>query len=126
MDTILARKPRPTAVFCFNDAVAVGAIAFAQSHGFQIPGDISVVGCGDDQCATSVFPGLTTIHLPAEEIGTQAVREVEEYIKLAQSGTPEHKKQVMPVRLVERESVAALGSDRSSKAKAAGKIAERD
>ncbi len=108
MEMILARTPKPTAVFCFSDALAVGAIAYAQSHGLQVPSEISVVGCGDDPCATSVYPALTTVHLPAEEMGAQAVRELENHIKLAQTGVSEPRKIVLPPSLVERDSCAAL------------------
>ena len=107
MEMILARDPKPTAVFCFSDALAMGAIAFAQSHGMQVPRDLSVMGCGNDRYATSVYPALTTVHIPAEEMGAQAVKEVGNHIKLAQAGITESKKIVLPMHLVERDSCIA-------------------
>jgi DNA-binding LacI/PurR family transcriptional regulator len=106
MEMIFSRSPKPTSVFCFSDTLAVGAIAYAQSHGLRVPEDISVIGCGDDRCATTVAPALTTIHLPAEEMGAQAVQELESRVRNPQPGVPEPKRVQIPVGLVERESCA--------------------
>jgi len=106
MEMILGRTPKPTAVFCFSDALAVGAIAYAQHQGMRVPQDISVVGCGNDRFSSMVYPALTTVHLPAEELGAQAVREVEEHLKLAPPTPAEPRKIVLPARLVERDSCA--------------------
>jgi len=106
MELILGRNPKPTAVFCFSDALAVGAIAYAQSHGMKVPEDISVLGCGDDRFSAMIYPALTTVHLPAEELGSQAVREVEEHLKSPPPTPAEPRKLVLPSCLVERDSCA--------------------
>ncbi|MDP9292538.1 MAG: LacI family transcriptional regulator [Verrucomicrobiota bacterium] len=106
-EVFLSRSPRPTALFCLTDAVAAGAISYAAAHGLKIPQDLSIIGCGDEQFAALLSPALTTIHLPAEEMGTAAVHEVEARARDVEHPLLEAKKTLMPVRLVERQSVAA-------------------
>jgi LacI family transcriptional regulator len=47
MEELLALRPRPDALFCFNDSIAVGAMLKAFEAGLHIPGDIAIVGCGN-------------------------------------------------------------------------------
>ncbi len=98
------RQPAPTAVFCMSDAAAVGLIAAAHAAGCKIPGELSIVGCGDDSPAHFTAPALTTVHIPAEELAENAVREVDRLVREGISYIP--KKEIFPVRLVERESCA--------------------
>lgn len=101
-DALFERSPTPSAVFCMNDAAAAGLLARAQGRGLQIPGNLSVIGCSNDSLAERTMPLLTTIHLPAEEMGRVAVEEAD---RLVRSGPPwEAVKKVLPVRLVERGS----------------------
>lgn len=65
---------RPTAVFCTNDEIAMGAMQHFIRHGLSVPGDISVIGFDDINFATLVTPRLTTIHQPIREIGTKAAQ----------------------------------------------------
>jgi len=65
---------RPTAVFCANDLMAVGALKACAAAGVQVPRDLSVVGCDDIELATLVTPELTTIAVPARELGARAAR----------------------------------------------------
>ena len=113
LDEMLARKPQPTAIFCLSDAAAGGVIAQAQARGLAVPGALSVIGCGDDPSAALTQPPLTTVHLPAEEMGELGVREIDRLVHDAPAPVP--RKIVPPVRLIERRSCAALS--------AAGKIA---
>jgi LacI family repressor for deo operon, udp, cdd, tsx, nupC, and nupG len=106
VDTVLDRTPAPTAIFCFNDAAAAGVIARAQSRGLRVPEDLSVVGCSDDRFTETMYPTLTTIHLPAEEMGAKAVEEIEERVRRIDEGLLEVRKVILPVRLVARESSA--------------------
>ena len=107
MEMILGRTPKPTAVFCFSDSLAVGAIAYAHNCGMQVPKDISVLGCGNDRYGAMVYPALTTVHLPAEELGAQALKEVGDHIQQAPATPAEPRKLVLPSKLVERDSCAA-------------------
>jgi len=111
LDVLLARSPAPTAVLCLNDSAAFGVIARAQSRGIQVPGDLSVLGCSDDLSSECIHPKLSTIHLPAEEIGATAAREAERRVADYEHGLADAKKIVLPVRLVERESCAPAGHE---------------
>lgn len=64
--------PKPTAVICGNDVLAVGAIARAQEIGLRVPEDISIVGFDDIDLASIVSPKLTTVHVPHRRMGKRA------------------------------------------------------
>lgn len=71
---ILARPDRPTALFCYNDRMAMGAYRAATELGLDIPGDLSIVGFDNQELiAANLFPGLTTVALPHYEMGAWAV-----------------------------------------------------
>jgi DNA-binding LacI/PurR family transcriptional regulator len=107
VDVLLDRDSPPTAIYCLNDSAAAGVIARAQSRGLKVPADLSVLGCSDDRAADTMYPALSTIHLPAEEMGATAYRELEGLLKIAEEALTKTKKIVLPVRLVERQSCAA-------------------
>lgn len=67
-----APSERPTAVFCFCDAVAVGALDGFKERGVGVPEEISVIGIDDIPLAGTL--GLTTVRQPVRDIGAQAVR----------------------------------------------------
>jgi LacI family transcriptional regulator, galactose operon repressor len=70
---LLARRRRPTALFAFNDMLAVGAMQAARDRGLRIPEDLSVVGFDDTIEASIVTPALTTVRQPLAEMGRMAV-----------------------------------------------------
>jgi DNA-binding LacI/PurR family transcriptional regulator len=72
MAELLARGHGFSAVFVASDTVAVGAIAALRQAGLDVPGDVSVVGFDDVPLAAYFDPPLTTIHLPAFELGATA------------------------------------------------------
>lgn len=105
-DEFLARKTQPTAIFCMSDAAALGLIERAQSVGIEVPKKLSVIGCGDDPAAAMAHPPLTTVRLPAEEMGEQAVRELD---LLVHADLPSGSRKIVPpLSLVERRSCAPL------------------
>jgi LacI family transcriptional regulator len=63
----------PTAIFAFNDNLAIGAIQAARARGLRVPEDLSVVGFDDVEHATIVSPALTTVRQPLAEMGRTAV-----------------------------------------------------
>jgi LacI family transcriptional regulator len=73
---ILAREDRadmPTALFCYNDRMAMGAYRAAAELGLNIPTDLSIVGFDDQELiAANLHPGLTTVALPHYEMGAWA------------------------------------------------------
>jgi LacI family transcriptional regulator len=64
---------RPTAIFAFNDNLAIGAMQAARSRGLRIPEDLSIVGFDDLEWAQHVTPALTTVRQPLAEMGRMAV-----------------------------------------------------
>jgi LacI family transcriptional regulator len=70
---LLARPVRPTALVCFNDKAAVGALAAAAEHGLRVPADLSVTGFDDIDLARATSPALTTVRQPLAEMGRMAV-----------------------------------------------------
>lgn len=70
---ILSRPDRPTALFCYNDRMAMGAYRAAAELGLSIPDDLSVVGFDDQELiAANLQPGLTTVALAHYEMGAWA------------------------------------------------------
>ncbi|WP_424214592.1 LacI family DNA-binding transcriptional regulator [Streptomyces sp. BI20] len=64
-----AAADRPTAIVCDDDLLAAGACKAARRHGLRVPEDLSVTGFDDLALAGALDPELTTVHLPAEEVG---------------------------------------------------------
>lgn len=70
---LLRHSNPPTAIFAFNDNMAVGVIRAARELGLEVPCDLSVAGFDDAELATIVAPNLTTVRQPLEEMGRVAV-----------------------------------------------------
>ncbi len=74
MQSLLSLDPRPSAVFIASDTVAIGAIKAIEGANLLIPEDISIVGFDDIAWSAYLSPPLTTVRLPAQEIGEKAAR----------------------------------------------------
>jgi LacI family transcriptional regulator len=92
-----------TAVFCFNDIAAIGAIRALSESGLRVPADVSVVGFDDIQSAAFCTPSLTTVRQPLNEMGKRGAR-----ILLERIANPEKTELIAEVviepELVVRES----------------------
>ena len=95
----------PTALFCFNDRMAMGAYQAAAERGLRIPDDISIVGFDNQEIiAASLRPGLSSVALPHYEMGRWAV---DALIRLIESDGAAPLEQIeMSCPLVRRASVA--------------------
>jgi DNA-binding LacI/PurR family transcriptional regulator len=71
---LLTQRDRPTAIFCANNMMALGAFAAIQEIGLQCPEDISLLGFDDFYWATLLRPKLTVVSQPAREMGMVAAR----------------------------------------------------
>jgi len=71
---LLDAEPRPTAVFCFSDEMAMGGLEAFRRRGLKCPADISLVGFDDIRYAPYLDPPLTTVSQPKEAIGHEVVR----------------------------------------------------
>lgn len=69
---LLACDPALTAVMCTSDALAVGALVESRRLGIRVPDDLSITGFDDVELAAETEPALTTVHVPAREIGRLA------------------------------------------------------
>jgi LacI family transcriptional regulator len=66
---LLSRSPRPTALVCVNDVMAVGALREVRARGLRSPEDVSVTGFDNVALAQFSMPTLTTVHIPRDQIG---------------------------------------------------------
>ena len=78
---LLAKYPDLTALFCFNDLVAVGAIQACGEMKRRIPEDFAIVGHDDIPLAALVSPTLTTCRVPRHELGARAVNALLERLR---------------------------------------------
>jgi LacI family transcriptional regulator len=91
----------PTAIFAFNDNLAIGTMTAARMRGLRVPQDVSVVGFDDVEHATIVTPSLTTVRQPLEEMGRMAVSIL---MRLLERQRSETLRVELATRLVVRES----------------------
>jgi len=73
MAQLLALPKRPTAVFCYNDMSALGAMRQIRAQGFEIPEDLSLVGFDDLYISRYLEPPLTTVRQPMRQMGRMAM-----------------------------------------------------
>jgi LacI family transcriptional regulator len=85
MDAVLALRPRPDALFCFNDTVAVGAMDRAFEAGVRIPKDIAVIGSGNFHYSSKLRVPLSSIDQKAVEIGERTARMITSLLEKAPS-----------------------------------------
>jgi DNA-binding LacI/PurR family transcriptional regulator len=102
MAQLLALAERPTAVFCYNDMSALGALRQVRVAGLQVPGDISLTGFDDLYFSQYMQPALTTLRQPMRQMGRMAM---ETLIQLLKGSASAHSIKVA-AELVLRESTA--------------------
>jgi LacI family transcriptional regulator len=107
---LLSRGGEFTAIVCYNDEAAIGAIRACKDHGLRVPEDVSVVGFDDIRSAAFYNPSLTTIRQPLNQMGIVAARILLQRIR-GQEAVPD----TVPIlpELVIRESTAAPHSRRA-------------
>ena len=105
MNTLLDQERLPTAVYCANDEIAVGAINACHARGLQIPRDISIIGHDGSSVARSTWPLLSTVSIHYREMGRQCVDLLLEQV--VHKPFDRINKLIRPT-LLERETVADL------------------
>jgi LacI family transcriptional regulator len=112
MRALLDLKRPPTAVFCVNDLVAAGALKVCSQGGVRVPGEMSIVGCDDIELATLLMPELTTIAIPARELGARAARLLLQALQdnATDHRTPARPRKTIASRLVIRGTTAPPAS----------------
>jgi LacI family transcriptional regulator len=107
MERLLARTRNVTALVCYNDTSALGAIRKAQELGLRVPQDMSVVGFDDTSEEYNFEPRLTTIRFDRVKMGRRAVQLLCE----AAEETPPvaaDQHELLPIELVQRDSTKQL------------------
>jgi len=104
---LLSKPHRPTALYCANDELAVGALNAAVACGLRVPEDISIIGHDGSLYSETTFPRLTTVSICPFEIGVTCMEQL--YLAL-------NKKSIDPVRtvepvLIQGNSVKFIASD---------------
>jgi LacI family transcriptional regulator len=104
-DLIMAMQPRPTAVLCGNDMIAIAIVNKLIRHGWSVPTDIAIVGYDDITDAQLAVIPLTTVRQPAREIGALAAQ-----LLFERADHPEapHREISITPELVVRASTAPL------------------
>lgn len=109
---LLSMEDRPSALVCFNDHVAVQAMAAAVDLGIRVPQELSVAGFADLTIAQRVRPRLTTVAQDPLNIGTQTAELMLERLQQQRNGDGKDSKRrlLLPTRLVVRDSTAQAPS----------------
>lgn len=102
---LLRRVPRPTALFCYNDVMALGALSALHEENISIPEEMSILGF-DDTAGSYCHPQLTSVALPKTEMGFLAASLLLDRIK-GKRDTPPEMITVKP-RLIIRDSTGPL------------------
>ena len=102
---LLSNDNRPTAIFCANDLMAIGALEAASELGLRVPEDVSVMGYDDQELARYTHPPLSTLVLPNYEMGRRAAELLIDIAVLGKDARPMTVKIDGP--LVERASVGS-------------------
>lgn len=105
MQQLLSLAQPPTAVFIGSDVLSIGAIDAIYDRGLTIPGDMSVASFDDVLLSRYVRPPLTTIHLPAYDLGRRAGEMI---LKIIQRETLPSQRVLLPTELIIRQSTARL------------------
>lgn len=105
--SLFADHPELSALFCYNDLVAVGVLRHCAATGRRVPEDMAIVGYDDIMLAAMVSPPLTTCHVPREKMGSWAVSMLLAYINDENEKPGE---MVVTPELVVRASTLGMGT----------------
>jgi LacI family repressor for deo operon, udp, cdd, tsx, nupC, and nupG len=97
-------QQRPTALFCANDDIALGAMSVAAQLGIGVPEDLSVMGFDDTVYAATANPPLSTVAQPTREVGERTARQLLHALDHPEDGG--QGTEILPHRLIIRKSTA--------------------
>jgi LacI family transcriptional regulator len=104
---LMSRPNPPTAIFCFNDRMALGCYEAAHRLGLSVPKDISIVGFDDEDIAANMDPPLSTMVLPHDEMARWAVAELLDSYNGADQDERQQKVKI-ECEFIERSSIAPI------------------
>jgi len=105
MKKLLCLSSIPTAVFCSNDEMAVGAMKATFEAGLNVPFDISIMGFDGSELGDYLTPALTTVRRPIVEVSRKGA---EKLLHIIENGNAIGEKIYINTELIKRESVAKL------------------
>ena len=105
MKEILKLEDRPTAIFCANDSIAMGAYKAIREHNLKIFDDISIIGFNDLKISQYMIPPLTTLRIDTKIIAQETINVL---MELLEHNRSYRKKVYLPVELIERESCGSI------------------
>lgn len=109
---MLREKNIPEAVYASSDHSLLGAMHVFRQHGYRIPEDVAMVGCGDELFSNYVNPSITTVDQHPYEMGKEAFRQLERLI----NGDPVPQEVIIPHSLIIRESTMGHAGNESRSA----------
>jgi LacI family transcriptional regulator len=105
---LLAGSPQvPSAIFCYNDLIAIGLLRVLEERGLEVPGRVSVMGFDNIDIDQYLQIPLTTIDQPSYEMGKTAANMLIKQIAAGTAGA-RFEKTILPHRIIERKSVANI------------------
>lgn len=105
-EQLLSEATPPTAIFASNDDMAAAVISVAHRRHMDVPGDLSVAGIDDSISATTLWPPLTTIRQPVQELAGEALRLLIDAMRAARGKGVPCVSRILKHTLVARESAA--------------------
>jgi DNA-binding LacI/PurR family transcriptional regulator len=108
---LFATPQKPTAIFAASDVIAFGALSYLTEEGIRVPEDVSLVGFDDLEFAAFCNPPLTTIHVPAYEMGYEGAGEL---VRLVSDSAEGAQSLCLDTDLVVRKSAIALPDTRGT------------
>ncbi|PJX22233.1 LacI family transcriptional regulator [Advenella sp. S44] len=100
LNQLMQMRPRPTAIFCGNDVLALGALFEAQSLQIDVPQELSIVGCDNLPISSQITPKLSTVLLPTYDLGQQVAQSLLNWFSTNRPPTD----RCLPIELVVRET----------------------
>jgi LacI family transcriptional regulator len=103
---LMSQERPPTAIFCANDLMAMGALDALHEMGRQVPGDVAVMGYDDQEMAQHTRPALSTALLPNYELGRSALEALLDASSTIHTDKPSVRPRVMKIEcpVVSRDS----------------------
>ncbi|HYN41141.1 MAG TPA: LacI family DNA-binding transcriptional regulator [Thermoanaerobaculia bacterium] len=108
-EAILRISPRPTAIFAANDSMAIGVLFALRRAGARVPEEIAVAGFDDIPIARFASPPLSTVRHDIRTLGERALARL--LAEISGEGALHTVREVLPIRLVLRESTGDLDGD---------------
>ena len=110
-ERLMALTPRPSAVICDDDSLAVQLLSHCETSGVRVPADLSIIGLGDSETARQGNPRLTSLRIPWDDMATNAAERL-----LSRIGKRDFSGRSVRVKLVVRATTmpAAVGVSRET------------